>query len=485
MNFDYFIQNKMAKKMYHIFSIGMCVLYALCFGSGIVNLLKFISIAAIFILSNLALTLVMNNKNDSVAIRFIMFAGFGLFYLGAVFMNDIPIIYLSIMPAMMIATIFYDRRFSLLVSVFAVVINVAASIYLYLGDSNTILYEAFIRIILIGFTAVFCCMSTRFIKKFNDDKMDVVVREEQRQRDNSMKLMDIAQRMITDIEEGVTKMEDLKESISETQKGMEEINNGIGDTTNAVQEQLLMTSDIQNQIGMVTDSASAIGDSISRSMSIIDESILIMHKMLDDAKASEAAGEDVKASLMLLQQNTRSMKQIVSLINDVAEQTSLLALNASIEAARAGEAGRGFAVVAGEVNNLSVQTQSATTDISKLIEDILGQVETVVEKTDVLLINNAKQNESADATNAKLAEVKVCSEEVNGNSNKLNEVVSAVQNANTEIVNYISSVSSVSEEVAAQANTAYEEANSNLVVVGEMIDIVNRLNSSAEELSDF
>ena len=315
--------------------------------------------------------------------------------------------------------------------------------------------------------------------------MEIVQREEQRQQNNAETLMELANAMSGDIEESVVRMDKLKASIAETQSGMSEINNGISDTSSAVQDQLMMTANIQQQIQMVSDISATISSCVSDAAKSIDESMNIMQEMLDAANASENAGVEVKNSLDALTKNTQSMKQIISLINDIAEQTSLLALNASIEAARAGEAGRGFAVVAGEVNNLSVQTQKATTDISKLIDDISSQVEAVVEKTGMLLANNSRQNVSADATGEKLKDVKLSSSAIDSNSSKLIDAVEALQNANSEIVNNISNVSSVSEEVSAQANIAYEEATRNLGIVDDVMDIVSRVDEAAKQLINF
>jgi methyl-accepting chemotaxis protein len=314
--------------------------------------------------------------------------------------------------------------------------------------------------------------------------MNIVYREEERQRENSEKLMDIGHTMSTGIEESVLKMNALRSSIGETQNSMAQITNGINDTANSVQDQLEMTGNIQEQIKLVTQTSDAITDSVESSTRIIDESMSIMNVMLKDVEASEVAGQDVKSSLALLEENTKSMKQIVSMINEVADQTSLLALNASIEAARAGEAGRGFAVVAGEVNNLSVQTQNATTEISSLIDEISEQVRSVVEKTGILLDNNERQSESASATSKKLVEIQNCSKEIDTNSDGLSEAVKALEQANNVIVNNISNVSAVSQEVAAQASASYEEANKNLAVVDDMMEIVNRLNESAEILNN-
>ncbi len=75
-----------------------------------------------------------------------------------------------------------------------------------------------------------------------------------------------------------------------------------------------------------------------------------------------------------LQRISDAISEIAGVINGIAKQTELLALNASIEAARAGEQGRGFAVVASEVKNLSVRTVSATRDIESMVKKTQGQL---------------------------------------------------------------------------------------------------------------
>jgi methyl-accepting chemotaxis protein len=95
------------------------------------------------------------------------------------------------------------------------------------------------------------------------------------------------------------------------------------------------------------------------------------------ARAAARASETDK-QIQSLAEAAQKVGDVVKLITDIAEQTNLLALNATIEAARAGEAGKGFAVVASEVKNLANQTAHATEEIAQQIAAIQGETKTAV-----------------------------------------------------------------------------------------------------------
>tara|TARA_R100001129_G_scaffold134388_1_gene95771 strand:+ start:2531 stop:4258 length:1728 start_codon:yes stop_codon:yes gene_type:complete len=137
-------------------------------------------------------------------------------------------------------------------------------------------------------------------------------------------------------------------------------------TTQARQtsEQSTTVASASNQAAQNVETVAAATEELSASVSEIGHQIEKSKRMTDDAVAEV---QKTDANVSGLASAAAAIGQVVDLISDIAEQTNLLALNATIEAARAGEAGKGFAVVASEVKHLAGQTARAT-------EEIAGQV---------------------------------------------------------------------------------------------------------------
>ena len=90
--------------------------------------------------------------------------------------------------------------------------------------------------------------------------------------------------------------------------------------------------------------------------------------------SSPSAEDDLASLIEGLEGDLALIRDVAAQIGNIANQTNLLALNATIEAVRAGDAGKGFAVVASEVKSLSVNTKSATDQITEVTESVAGRV---------------------------------------------------------------------------------------------------------------
>jgi methyl-accepting chemotaxis protein len=180
-----------------------------------------------------------------------------------------------------------------------------------------------------------------------------------------------------------------------------------------------------NDVAATTAKASALSQQVDESAAsgrtVVEETA----HSIDQIKAGV---EETLGVMGRLEKSSAQIGEIVGLIEDVADQTNLLALNAAIEAARAGEAGRGFAVVADEVKNLSGKTSASTQQIATIIKAIQGD------------INAAMKSIEAEKGRVE-----------NGisNSNRASEQISTILALATESSSMINSIATATEEQGA------------------------------------
>ena len=134
---------------------------------------------------------------------------------------------------------------------------------------------------------------------------------------------------------------------------MAEIDKGVSLQASDAQDCLTQMDSLSRKIEEIGSSVDQAASGSEVTKEIVEKSINTMEALSGKTKATIEITDRVKADIEELEKKSRVIGEFVNTINDIAEETNLLSLNASIEAARAGEAGKGFAVVAGSIANLA------------------------------------------------------------------------------------------------------------------------------------
>jgi methyl-accepting chemotaxis protein len=212
-------------------------------------------------------------------------------------------------------------------------------------------------------------------------------------------------------------------------------------------------------------------DTVATGSSQMEQAIReIAHNATEAARVAGQAVEVADATTRTvgkLGDSSQEIATVVKLINGIAEQTNLLALNATIEAARAGEAGKGFAVVASEVKELAQETARATEDISKRVEaiqaDTAGAVEAIGQISSVIAEINDFQATIAAAV-----------EQQTATTNEMNRNVAEAADGSRNIATAISGLAEGTQLTNDRVEDAQRAAAELARMSGELQDAVRR-----------
>lgn len=235
--------------------------------------------------------------------------------------------------------------------------------------------------------------------------------------------------------------EEISSSATQQAQGAETQKGQATQVAAAMQEMSSTVHEVSENSNRAAEASRQAAETAREGGAIVEDSLATMRAIADSVSATAQKVEELGKS-------SDQIGRIIGVIDDIADQTNLLALNAAIEAARAGEQGRGFAVVADEVRKLAERTTSATKEVATMVQSIQSETKTAV----AAMHEGTKQVEQGVATTARAGD-------------SLKQIIQMSEEVG-EMITHIATA-------AAQQSSATEQVNQN-------VDQINRLvNESA------